>query len=75
MKEYEDQLSQLKKENFNLKLRIYFLEERMGHINGADDKEDPVKKNIELKVWCNASTHTAMHILIPPYSSLLMNVG
>ncbi|PSN39824.1 hypothetical protein C0J52_19185 [Blattella germanica] len=50
MKEYEEQLSQLKKENFNLKLRIYFLEERMGHMNGQDDKEDPVKKNIELKV-------------------------
>jgi len=54
MKEYEDQLSQLKKENFNLKLRIYFLEERMGHIS-ADDKEDPVKKNIELKVMCGIS--------------------
>lgn len=50
MKEYEDQLTQLRKENFNLKLRIYFLEERMGHMNAADDKEDPVKKNIELKV-------------------------
>lgn len=50
MKEYEDQLSQLKKENFNLKLRIYFLEERMGHMSSADDKDDPVKKNIELKV-------------------------
>ncbi|PNF41505.1 hypothetical protein B7P43_G13036, partial [Cryptotermes secundus] len=50
VKEYEDQLTQLRKENFNLKLRIYFLEERMGHMNAADDKEDPVKKNIELKV-------------------------
>ncbi|XP_012262634.2 CDK5 regulatory subunit-associated protein 2 isoform X2 [Athalia rosae] len=47
MKEYEDQLGMLKKENFNLKLRIYFLEERMG-ITSAD--EDAVKKNIELKV-------------------------
>jgi hypothetical protein len=55
MKEYEDQLSQLKKENFNLKLRIYFLEERMGHMSCADDKEDPVKKNIELKVKCSFS--------------------
>jgi hypothetical protein len=52
MKEYEEQLSQLRKENFNLKLRIYFLEERMGHMNGTDDKEDAVKKNIELKVKC-----------------------
>ncbi|XP_012286950.1 centrosomin isoform X2 [Orussus abietinus] len=47
MKEYEDQLGTLKKENFNLKLRIYFLEERMG-ITSPD--EDAVKKNIELKV-------------------------
>ena len=47
MKEYEDQLETLKKENFNLKLRIYFLEERMG-ITSAD--ENAIKKNIELKV-------------------------
>lgn len=51
MKEYEDQLEALKKENFNLKLRIYFLEERMG-ITSAD--ENAIKKNIELKVsTCN----------------------
>jgi hypothetical protein len=55
MKEYDEQLSQLKKENFNLKLRIYFLEERMGHMSSADDKDDPVKKNIELKVMCSFS--------------------
>jgi hypothetical protein len=53
MKEYEEQLSQLRKENFNLKLRIYFLEERMGHIGSAD--EDPVKKIVELKVMCSFS--------------------
>ncbi|XP_011495144.1 PREDICTED: centrosomin [Ceratosolen solmsi marchali] len=47
MKECEDHLGILKKENFNLKLRIYFLEERMG-ITSAD--EDAIKKNIELKV-------------------------
>ncbi|XP_076239387.1 phosphodiesterase 4D interacting protein centrosomin isoform X2 [Calliopsis andreniformis] len=47
MKEYEDQLETLKKENFNLKLRIYFLEERMG-ITSVD--ENAIKKNIELKV-------------------------
>ena len=47
MKEYEDQLSTLKKENFNLKLRIYLLEERMG-ITSAD--EDVIKKNVDLKV-------------------------
>lgn len=47
MKEYEDQLEALKKDNFNLKLRIYFLEERM-NVTSAD--EDAVRKNIELKV-------------------------
>ncbi|KAL1776267.1 CDK5 regulatory subunit-associated protein 2 isoform X2 [Sigmodon hispidus] len=29
MKDFENQITELKKENFNLKLRIYFLEERM----------------------------------------------
>lgn len=29
MKHYEEQLNSLKKENFNLKLRIYFLEEKL----------------------------------------------
>jgi len=52
MKEFEDQLSQLKKEIFNLKLGIYFLDERMGHMS-TDDKEDPVKRNIERKVMCS----------------------
>ncbi|XP_043252265.1 centrosomin isoform X1 [Colletes gigas] len=47
MKVYEDELETLKKENFNLKLRIYFLEERMG-ITPAD--KNAIKKNIELKV-------------------------
>ncbi|XP_013133975.1 PREDICTED: centrosomin isoform X1 [Papilio polytes] len=31
MKQYEEQLNSLRKENFNLKLRIYFLEEKLGH--------------------------------------------
>ncbi|XP_023954727.1 centrosomin isoform X2 [Bicyclus anynana] len=30
MKQYEEQLNNLRKENFNLKLRIYFLEEKLG---------------------------------------------
>ncbi|XP_076378265.1 phosphodiesterase 4D interacting protein centrosomin isoform X2 [Megalopta genalis] len=47
MKDYEDQLQALQKENFNLKLRIYFLEERMG-ITSVDG--NAIKKNIELKV-------------------------
>ncbi|KAF5275590.1 hypothetical protein FQA39_LY06702 [Lamprigera yunnana] len=49
VKEIDEQLSSLKKENFNLKLRIYFLEERMGS-NFSSVKEDIMKKNIELQV-------------------------
>lgn len=49
VKEIEEQLSNLKKENFNLKLRIYFLEEKMG-TNFTLDKDNIVKKNIELQV-------------------------
>lgn len=50
MKDYEEKQAQLKKENFNLKLRIYFLEERMGQIAGLKDKEEAIKNNIELNV-------------------------
>nr|XP_022914365.1 interaptin isoform X2 [Onthophagus taurus] len=49
VKEFEETLTALRKENFNLKLRIYFLEERMG-TNFGMDKENAIKKNIELKV-------------------------
>ncbi|KFZ61822.1 CDK5 regulatory subunit-associated protein 2, partial [Antrostomus carolinensis] len=49
MKDYENQISDLKKENFNLKLRIYFLEERMQQkFDGPT--EEIHKINIELKV-------------------------
>ncbi|KFQ22947.1 CDK5 regulatory subunit-associated protein 2, partial [Merops nubicus] len=49
MKDYENQITDLKKENFNLKLRIYFLEERMQQkFDGAT--EEIYKINIELKV-------------------------
>ncbi|CAG9825057.1 unnamed protein product [Phaedon cochleariae] len=49
VREIEDQLSNLKKENFNLKLRIYFLEEKMG-AHFTLDKDNIVKKYIELQV-------------------------
>ncbi|XP_036622228.1 myomegalin-like isoform X8 [Trichosurus vulpecula] len=42
-------LNDLKKENFSLKLRIYFLEERMQQKYEAS-QEDVYKRNIELKV-------------------------
>lgn len=51
MKEYEDELSSLKKENFQLKLRIYFLEERNPARSGiSSSDEDLIKTNVELKV-------------------------
>ncbi|KAK9869468.1 hypothetical protein WA026_003223 [Henosepilachna vigintioctopunctata] len=49
VKEVEEQLAGLKRENFNLKLRIYFLEERMG-ANYNLDTEKIVKNNVELMV-------------------------
>ncbi|XP_012577010.1 PREDICTED: CDK5 regulatory subunit-associated protein 2 isoform X2 [Condylura cristata] len=49
MKDFENQITELKKENFNLKLRIYFLEERMQQ--EFDCPTDLIyKTNIELKV-------------------------
>ncbi|XP_050729191.1 rootletin-like isoform X3 [Eriocheir sinensis] len=54
MKEYEEQLATLKKDNFALKLRIYFLEERMGQKCDRDDKDDLYRTNIELKVETEA---------------------
>lgn len=50
VKEIDEQLTNLRKENFNLKLRIYFLEERMGP-NFNLDKESAVKRNVELMVF------------------------
>ncbi|KAG7167934.1 CDK5 regulatory subunit-associated protein 2-like [Homarus americanus] len=54
MKEYEEQLGNLKKENFSLKLRIYFLEERMDQKYDKEDKDELYKTNIELKVETEA---------------------
>ncbi|XP_039433740.1 centrosomin isoform X3 [Culex pipiens pallens] len=63
LREYEEQMSALRKENFNLKLRIYFLEENAGLTAGhatspttADGNtsggtpESLIKQNIDLKV-------------------------
>ncbi|XP_050453761.1 CDK5 regulatory subunit-associated protein 2 isoform X4 [Cataglyphis hispanica] len=50
IKEYEDELSSLKKENFQLKLRIYFLEEKNPTRSGiSSSDEDIIKTNVELK--------------------------
>ncbi|XP_016078875.1 PREDICTED: myomegalin-like isoform X1 [Miniopterus natalensis] len=49
LRDFEKHLNDLKKENFSLKLRIYFLEERMQQKCEAG-REDVYKRNIELKV-------------------------
>ena len=50
VKEYEEQLQGLQHENFNLKLRVFLLEERVGKALGRGDAADIIKHNIELKV-------------------------
>ncbi|KAG7487570.1 hypothetical protein MATL_G00025020 [Megalops atlanticus] len=49
LREFEQHLNDLKKENFSLKLRIYFLEERIQQ-KYEDSREDVYRRNIELKV-------------------------
>ncbi|XP_016848513.1 myomegalin isoform X3 [Anolis carolinensis] len=49
LRDFEKHLNDLKKENFSLKLRIYFLEERIQQKYEAG-KEDIYSRNIELKV-------------------------
>jgi len=70
MKEYEELLGSLRKENFNLKLRIYFLEERMGKLNGIKDKEEAIKHNIELKVRLELLQRSTVVCLQCPESKL-----
>lgn len=48
VKEYEEQLENLQKENFNLKLRVYFLEQK--NPNVPDDVESLMAQMIDLKV-------------------------
>ncbi|KAK1796480.1 hypothetical protein P4O66_008912 [Electrophorus voltai] len=50
LREFEQHLHDLKKENFNLKLRIYFLEEKIQKGFEDSGNEDVHRKNIELKV-------------------------
>ena len=54
IREYDEGMRELKKENFNLKLRIYFLEERMGSsaraAASAETKEGLIQANTDLKV-------------------------
>ncbi|TSQ01593.1 Myomegalin [Bagarius yarrelli] len=49
LREFEQHLNDLKKENFSLKLRIYFLEERIQQ-KYENNTDDVYRTNIELKV-------------------------
>ena len=62
LREFEEQMAALRKENFNLKLRIYFLEEKpSGSMNKSctsmETNENISKQNIDLKVFngCHGS--------------------
>jgi CDK5 regulatory subunit-associated protein 2 len=50
VKEYEEQMQELKKENFNLKLKIFMLEDKNPNI--PEGAEALYKQNIDLKVGC-----------------------
>ena len=49
MRDYDESFKEMKKENFNLKLRIFFLEERMG-LGKKNTTEELAAANIDLKV-------------------------
>lgn len=55
LREFEEQMAGLRKENFNLKLRIYFLEEKPTSNNGGESNDFIHKRNIDLKVIENIS--------------------
>ena len=66
MREYDDQLNTLKKENLNLKLRIYFMEEQQGMLSTKNSPENVYKVNIDLKVHGEelkkVKCHSEIHI-------------
>jgi hypothetical protein len=49
MRDYEENFKEMRKENFNLKLRIFFLEERMG-LGRKLPRDELAANNLELKV-------------------------
>merc|ERR1711874_241477 len=54
MKEYEEQMTMLKKDNFALKLRIYFLEEQMGKKDFNPENNADIYNALELKAEAEA---------------------
>ena len=51
MRDYNESLREMNKENFNLKLRIFFLEERLA-LGKESSREKLLASNIDLKVDC-----------------------
>ena len=49
MRDYEDSVKEMKKENFNLKLKIFFLEERLA-VGNENRNVGLLADNIDLKV-------------------------
>ena len=49
MRDYDESFKEMKKENFNLKLRIFFLEERLGQ-GKKTNADELANANLELKV-------------------------
>ena len=63
MRDYDDSFKEMKKENFNLKLRIFFLEERLG--SGKKTTIDELaNNNLELKVGTTKTV--CFYITQPP---------
>ena len=61
MKHYEESLKNVKKENFNLKMKIFFLEERLA--NGDQNSNvDLINANAELKVIKYLSCHLQISV-------------
>ncbi|XP_037024363.1 centrosomin isoform X1 [Bradysia coprophila] len=54
IREHDEQLNALRKENFNLKLRIYFMEEKTSSSNLPESSESLFKENVDLKVQAEA---------------------
>lgn len=50
LREFDEQMATLRKENFNLKLRVYFLEEKPTSSNTVETNDYIHKMNIDLKV-------------------------
>ena len=63
MRDYDDSFKEMKKENFNLKLRIFFLEERLGGSGKKTTADELANNNLELKV--STATKTVLGVFTP----------